>query len=584
MQRGAEKDLVKERVALRDLVAEVVGELKSRGGDDLWACCPFHNEDTPSFHVRPALGVYKCFGCGESGDVFTFVQKTRGVGFREALELLAQRAGLELASMSPDDRRRHAEARASRDALEVALKLFRDTLRAEQGRSAAAYMLERGFGDETLRRFDVGMIPGDFKRALRSRGLNPAQVDGAGFTGAFGGRLCFGIRDGNGMLVGFGARRLGGDDEGPKYVNTRETSWFSKGRLLYGLDKAARMLARTRRLVVMEGYTDVMMAHERGVTEAVATMGTSFTAEHLRLVKARVTDLVLVFDGDAAGRQAAERAVRMVLAEGMECRVLLLPDGLDPCEWFGRHAREDFDALLSTSGLSGVTYLCRRLLEETGHGQPGAREQAAAEARVLTQHLLDPVRRETVVLEIAHACSLDPNLIRRASRARADGARPAPASLGAGAPRVNALVRCQFVAVAGLVDKAARREALRGLQELGAIDHPLALALLELADDLTPPEAGGPDAAAWLEAAAERSPELHRALERVLMPPPDTILPAWDDAMAHLRQHSQAETARAERRAALSRPDIALNGEVLRGVQSSLMGSPSRPVRGESVP
>ncbi|MHC5210244.1 MAG: DNA primase [Planctomycetota bacterium] len=584
MQRGVEKDLVKERVALRDLVAEVVGELKSRGGDDLWACCPFHNEDTPSFHVRPALGVYKCFGCGESGDVFTFVQKTRGVGFREALTILAERAGVELASMSAEDRRRHVEARASRDALEVALKLFRDTLHQPEGRGAAAYMRERGFGEETLRRFDIGVIPGDFKRALRTRGLGATQIDGAGFTAAFGGRLCFGIRDGNGTLVGFGARRLGDATDGPKYVNTRETPWFSKGRLLYGLDKATRSLARTRRLVVMEGYTDVMMAHERGVTEAVATMGTSFTVEHLRLVKARVTDLVLVFDGDAAGGTAAERAVRMVLSEGMECRVFLLPEATDPCDWFGSHSHEDFDRVLSSEGLSSVAFLCRRLLEQTDHGQPGAREHAAAEVRALTRHLLDPVRRETVVREIAQACSLDPNLVRRASGAPArSDAPPEGGARSTSAPRVNALVRCQFVAVAGLAEEASRRETLRELLSAGAIDHPLALALLELAEALAPGEATAPDAAGWLEAAAERGPELRVALERALMPPPDTILPSWDDAVAHLRRHAREGLERAARRAALSRPDIASNGEVLRGVQSSLTDQSSRPAPGEAV-
>jgi DNA primase len=582
MQRGAEKDLVKERVALRDVVAEVVGELKSRGGDDLWACCPFHNEDTPSFHVRPALGVYKCFGCGESGDVFTFVQKTRGVGFREALELLAQRAGIELASISPEDRRRHAEARASRDALEVALKLFRDVLRQSEGQRAAAYMRERGFGEETLRRFDIGLIPMDFKRALGQRGLGAAQIDGAGFTGAFGGRLCFGIRDGHGTLVGFGARLLGEAAHAPKYVNTRETPWFSKGRLLYGLDKASRALARSRRLVVMEGYTDVMMAHERGVTEAVAAMGTSFTAEHLRLVKARVTDLVLVFDGDAAGHSAAERAVRMVLAEGLECRVLLLPGETDPCDWFGRHSHEDFDAELASSGLSGVSFLCRRLVDDFDQGQPGAREQAAAEARALTRHLLDPVRRETVLREIAQACGLDPNLLRRISGG-AVSAPPAPARRS-GTARVNAVVRCQFVAVAGLVEDPARAAALRELEAQGALDHPMALALLALARELAPDGSVAPDAAAWLEAAGERGPELRLALERALMPPPETILPTWEDAVTHLRRHARTARERAERRVALSRPDIASNGEVLRGVQSSLTAGAARPAPGAAAP
>jgi DNA primase catalytic core len=314
--------------------------------------------------VRPALGVYKCFGCGESGDVISFVQKTRGLGFKEALALLAERAGIELASMTEEQRRRQAESRRSRATLETGLTLFRQALRSPAGQPALDYVRGRGFSDETLARFDIGFIPTDFLRALRAAGAPAAALEGAGFTAAFGGRLGFGIRDGNGVLVGFGARRLSDEASGPKYVNTRETPWFSKGRLLYGLDKATRTVARTRRLVVMEGYTDVMMAHQRGVSEAVASMGTSFTAEHVRLVRARVGNLVLVFDGDEPGRAAAERAVRRVLEEGVECRVLLLPGDMDPCDWFAAHTAEEFEAELERQAIGSVGFLCRRLLEQ----------------------------------------------------------------------------------------------------------------------------------------------------------------------------------------------------------------------------
>lgn len=578
-ERNLDASLVKERVSLRDVVAETVGELKSRGGDDQWACCPFHKEDTPSFHVRPALGVYKCFGCGESGDVITFVQKTRGLGFREALQLLAERAGIELSSMTDEQRRRQLEVRRSREVLETALRVFRQALHAPAGRAALDYVRGRGFTDETLALFDIGFISPDFLRVLRAAGADAAALAGAGFTAAFGGRLGFGIRDGNGALVGFGARKLADDATGPKYVNTRETPWFAKGRLLYGLDKAARTLARTRRLVVMEGYTDVMMAHQRGLSEAVASMGTSFTAEHVRLVRARVSNLVLVFDGDEPGRAAAERAVRRVLEEGVECRVLLLPGDMDPCDWFATRTGADFDAELEKNGLGSVVFLCRRVLDQLDPGQPGRREQVARQVGELASRLIDPLRRATVMGEIAQACGLDPNLVRRTAGAVRAAPEPEAARATSGASRgpVSATARCQLVAVAGLSEAAGRLPAVRELAAAGALSQPVAGQLLALAEILA---AGrdelAVDAAAWLEAAGERSPELRAALEGALLPPHGVLLPSWDDAVAHLRARLADERARAERRTALARADVASNAEVLQSVHRSLAGPRGR--------
>jgi DNA primase len=566
----AEVSLIKERVSLREIVGEVVGELKSRGSDDLWACCPFHNEDTPSFHIRPALGVYKCFGCGESGDVFSFVQSTRNIGFREALELLADRAGIELGSLSPEDRRRRAEGKRTRKVLESALALFRRGLGSAAGRSALSYLRGRGFTDETLQAFDLGFIPTDFRRVLLDSGVPSTALDGAGFTAAFGGRIAFGIRDGHGALVGYGARRLAGSDDGPKYVNTRETPWFSKGRLLYGLDKASRALAQTRRLIVMEGYTDVMMAHQAGMHEVVATMGTSFTKEHMRLLKGRVSNMVLVFDGDEPGRRAAERAVRLALEHGLECRVLLLPGQTDPCEWFSAHSVEDFDALLAREGLSTVAFLCRRGLDRLDPGQPGGREAVASEVTELSRSIEDPLRRESIALDIARACAVDRNLLRATGAVAALQTPSTGSSARTGGPS-SALRRSQYVAVAGLAEDAGRLAVLDELLVAGALSDAAAMRLLALARELMDASGGTLDPTGWLEAAREQTPELARGLERALMPPPDLLLPSWDEAVLHLRQNRQAEVAREARRTALAQPDIETNGEVLRGVHSSLV-------------
>jgi DNA primase catalytic core len=578
-ERSLEVDLVKQRVDIAEVVREVVGDLEPRG-EDLWACCPFHDEATPSFHVVPRRRMFKCFGCGVGGDVISFVMRSRGLPFREALELLAARAGVELASLSPEEKRRAQQARRSRAVLEVALEQFRRALLESPGNPALRYMRARGFGDETLQRFDIGLIPADFLARLRSARLDQAAVDGAGFTSAFGGRVGFGIRDASGGLVGFGARRL--DDEAAhKYVNTRETPWFSKGRLLYGLDKAARTLARTRRLVVMEGYTDVMMAHQQGLDEAVATMGTAFTSEHLRLVKARVSDLVLVFDSDNAGRLAAERTVRMVLAEGLECRVLHVPEGKDPCDWFASRGREDFDRLLAQHGQSSVEYLCRRALERCDPRQPGVREEVARDVLRQTSALQDPLRRETIVADVARACDLGRAVLAR----RAGGgvvAPPRQVRVGAPSGPLRALDRSQLQAVAGLVDDPLRLTVLRDLRAQGALPLAAAAGLLSLAEELLAAHPGGLDGEEWLTAAAGRDAAWREALDRALFAPPGSVTGTWEEAVQHLRRHAAEEQARARRREALARVGPAGDPEALREMQQLLRRpAPARQSREE---
>ncbi len=570
-ERSLEVDLVKQRVDIAEVVREVVGELEPRG-EDLWACCPFHQEATPSFHVVPRRRMFKCFGCGAGGDAISFVMKSRGLPFREALELLAARAGVELASLSPEDKRRAQQARRSRAVLELALEQFRRALSAAPDNPALHYMRGRGFQDETLLRFDIGFIASDFLARLRGVRLDQAAVDGAGFTAAFGGRVGFGIRDASGGLVGFGARRLA-EDAGPKYVNTRETPWFSKGRLLYGLDKAARTLARTRRLVVMEGYTDVMMAHQRGLDEAVATMGTAFTAEHLRLVKARVSDLVLVFDSDPAGRQAAERTVQLVLAEGLECRVLNVPEGKDPCDWFATRGREDFDRLLALNGQSSVEYLCRRGLERADPLQPGVREGVAREVLRQSTALQDPLRRETIVADVARACDLERSVLAR----RAGGAVVAPprvVRIGAPAAPMRALDRSQLLAVAGLVDDPLRITVLRDLRAQGALPLASVAGLLALAEELLAARPEALDAEDWLQAAAGRDSAWHAALDRALFAPPGSVVATWEEAVQHLRRQAQEERAKSQRRLALGRTGLSADPEALREVEQLLRRRP----------
>ena len=578
-QSQADKELIRSRVRLDELARELGGcELKTRGADDLWACCPFHAEDTPSFHIRPARGLFKCFGCGESGDVFSFVQKIRGLDFRAALEFLAERCGVTLGSLTPEQRQRQVASRRVRETLEAASKVFAAALREGGQPDPWGYMQARGFLAETLALFDVGRVPPDLAARLRGQ-VSSTDLDRAGFTRAFSGRLSFGIRDPNGMLVGFGARTLV-EGERSKYVNTRETEAFNKRALLYGLDRAARSIARHRRVVVMEGYTDVMMAHQQGLPEAVATMGTSLTAEHIQVLRSRARDLVFVFDGDRAGRDAAERAVRLTLAEGIECRVLSLPGGADPCDWFRGRSREDFDELLRAEGRSTVAFLCRRGLDELDPGQPGGRERVASEILELARTIIDPVRRDRVAAEISRECGVDRNALRAAGAGapgRSDDQRPRGIPAQRRRP-VRWEVTYQYVVLSGLVSHEDSDADLRELQRLGALDHDAVVRLWHVARSLGP---GVLDPMEWIEAAREQEPELAPALERILFPPPEVVLPRYEEALASLQDSRRSALEKEARLIALTQPDIHADDAALRALDSSLRTS--RAQRAETV-
>lgn len=562
--RTAEKLLVKQRTRIDELARDLAGcEFTSRGADDLWACCPFHTEDTPSFHVRPHLGMYKCFGCGESGDVFSFVQRVHGVGFREALQLLAERAGVTLGSLSPEEVQAQTRARRLKEALVASAEIFARGLQEVSDNPVWGYMSARGFQPETLTAFDVGFVPSGFLRELQAGGLSSRDVEQTGFTRQFAGRVSFGIRNNHGALVGFGARTLAGDEK-PKYVNTRETPAFNKRQLLYGFDKAARTLGRTGRLVIMEGYTDVMMAHQRGLHEAVATMGTSLTPDHINLMKGRVTNLVLLFDGDRAGLDAAERAVRLLLGEGLECRVLCLPEGQDPCDWFSRRELSDFEALLGQEGQSTVGFLCLRELQQLDPGQPGGHEAAGAAVIQACRTILDPVRREGIASEVSRLCGLDRNLVRASSAPQAaETSRPSQAHQRGGSARVKS----EFVVVAGLALVAGGRQSLEALEELGAMQHPAALRLSALGRELP----GDPiDPTDWIEHVREQDEGLAGSLERLLFPAPGAVMPGYEEALAFLTTTTKALLAKQARRAALAQPGLATDDEALKALDKSL--------------
>ena len=381
--RREDIEAVRERARLEDVVGEHV-TLKNAGVGSLKGLCPFHDERTPSFHVRPQLGYWHCFGCGEGGDVITFIEKINHLGFAEAVEYLADRTGVQLRYEEGGAVRRGVEPGTRQrlmDANRLAEAWFREQLATPEAQPGRDFLTSRGFDRHAAAHFGVGYAPAgwdNLARYLRSSGYTEAELvdsglcsrggqDGRRVYDRFRGRLIWPIRDVTGATVGFGARKLSEEDQGPKYLNTPETPVFHKSQVLYGLDLAKREVARSHRIVVVEGYTDVMAAHLSGVTTAVATCGTAFGADHVRVVRrllgdvddpaagvvtgqgreARGGEVIFTFDGDAAGQKAALRAYAEDQRFATQTFVAVDPGGLDPCDLRMKEGDSGIPRLLS---------------------------------------------------------------------------------------------------------------------------------------------------------------------------------------------------------------------------------------------
>jgi len=356
-------EAVRERVRIEEVVGQHVA-LKPAGVGSLKGLCPFHDEKSPSFHVRPQVGRYHCFGCGEGGDVIAFVQKIDGLGFTEAVEYLASTIGLTLRyeeGGAPRPGEEPGRRRRLLDAHKVAEEFYREQLATAPAAAGRAFLGARGFDRAAADDFGVGFAPQGWDaltRHLRGRGFTEPELVASGLVSQgqrgvydrFRGRLVWPIREVTGETVGFGARRLFDEDQGPKYLNTPETALYRKSHVLYAIDLAKREIAKERQVVVVEGYTDVMAMHLSGVRTAVATCGTAFGSEHARIVRRLMGDaggaggvqlasgesvggaVVFTFDGDAAGQKAALRAFGEDQSFSAQTFVAVADSGMDPCE------------------------------------------------------------------------------------------------------------------------------------------------------------------------------------------------------------------------------------------------------------
>lgn len=347
--RARDIEEVKSRVNIADVVGEYVS-LKNASVGSLKGLCPFHDEKSPSFNVRPMQGFYHCFGCGEGGDAYKFLQQMDSISFTEAVEKLAARVGYELtyeeggAAVDQGQKSRILEAN------NASAKFYQSQLMIAEAVTGRDFLKSRGFDKDAADKFGVGYAPKGWSNLtdhLKTMGFSIEELVTAGLAtksdrGAydkFRGRLIWPIRDSTGQVIGFGARKLFEDDQGPKYLNTSDTLVYHKSSVLYGIDLAKKDISRQQRVVVVEGYTDVMACHLAGVTSAVATCGTAFGDEHIRIInrllsgdKDSPAEVIFTFDPDVAGQKAAMRAYADSHKFSAQTFVAVGPDGLDPCD------------------------------------------------------------------------------------------------------------------------------------------------------------------------------------------------------------------------------------------------------------
>ncbi|MEU5161381.1 DNA primase [Streptomyces sp. NPDC020875] len=341
---------VRDAVPIDSVVSEYL-QLRNAGGGNLKGLCPFHDEKSPSFQVSPSKGLFHCFGCQEGGDTIAFVMKIDHLTFAETVERLAARAGITLRYEEGGYNPSHQRGERIRliEAHKIAAEYYRDQLEngaeADTGR---AFLADRGFDREAAEHFAVGYSPQGWDhltRFLRGKGFSDKELILSGLSqdgrrgpiDRFRGRLMWPIRDIAGDVVGFGARKLYETDNGPKYLNTPETGIYKKSQVLYGIDLAKKEIARTSSAVVVEGYTDVMACHLAGVTTAIATCGTAFGGDHIKILRRLLMDhataeVIFTFDGDAAGQKAALRAFEDDQKFAAETSIAITPGGMDPCE------------------------------------------------------------------------------------------------------------------------------------------------------------------------------------------------------------------------------------------------------------
>jgi DNA primase len=541
--RDEDVALVRERVRIDEVVREYV-TLKSAGGGSLKGLCPFHDERSPSFHVTPSRGMWYCFGCGEGGDVINFVQKVDHLSFAETIEKLADKAGVQLRYVEGGAAINRQQGVRTRlvEAHKLAAAFYVEQLVTPAAQVGREFLTSRGFDASTAEHFGVGYAPQSWDALtshLRGKGFTDEELLAGGLVSQgnrgvydrFRGRLVWPIRDLGGEVIGFGARKLTDDDDGPKYLNTPETPIYKKSQVLYGIDLARKEISKNQQAVIVEGYTDVMACHLAGVTTAVATCGTSFGADHIKVLRRLLMDddqmkgqVVFTFDGDAAGQKAAMRAFSEDQKFVSQTFVAVESSGLDPCDLRlqqGDSAVRD----LVENRVPLFEFAIKSTIAAYDLNSAEGRISALRDAAPIVAKIRDSALRPEYTRRLAGWLGMD---VAEVSKAVGGGAASAPAgrTSSSRAPR------------AGDPALVVEREALKcALQHPGvvaewyasvetpAFTHPRAVRVHEAIV-----AAGGPqadkDGLAWIDAVLEECPDDDvRSLVRELAVEP---LPAMD--------------------------------------------------------
>ena len=402
--------------------------------------CPFHDERTPSFSVNAEHGLYHCFGCGASGDAISFVRETDGLDFAEAIEHLAERYGVALEREEEDERaeeERRRRERLMRLLDRTATFYARYLWESAEAKAARDHMAARGLGEETLRAFRVGYAPSAWNRVLvagQRDGYAPEEMVAAGvaqhgrqggYYDRFRARITFPLADARGRVLGFGARAVR-DSQKPKYLNSSENELYRKGRHLFGIDHARAPAARAGRVIVVEGYTDVLALHGVGIEESVAIMGTALTPDQLTELGRAATTVLMALDADASGQDAMLRAARAASERGIELRVLALPEGTDPADLVAREDPAAFERLLD-GALSVPEFEAERVLAEADLGTPRGRDRALERLRPLVAETPGrSVVRDELVRRVADRLEVPPSYLEPAAGPARGGGATAP--------------------------------------------------------------------------------------------------------------------------------------------------------------
>jgi DNA primase len=449
---------LKARVLDATNIVELVGRTVAlqRRGKSFVGLCPFHQEKTPSFNVNPAKQTFYCFGCKKCGNAIDFVIERDRLEFKDALRQLAQLAGIPVTDIHRDGQK-PGEMQVLRDAQSAACMFFEKQLASPAGQAARDYLASRGFTAESIQRFRIGVALDSWDGLLNalSRKFAPPQLalaglvkpreNGSGFYDAFRNRVMFPIRDAEGRIIAFGGRVMPGSDDKAKYLNSPETALFDKGRCAFGIDLAREKILASRLAAVVEGYTDVVMAHQFGCANVVSTLGTALTPRHVALLGRFADKVVLLFDPDTAGDLAVDRAVELFLTQAkVEIAVASLPDGLDPDEFLIQRGAAAFDEVLA-GATDALTYKWRQLVRKfnrsngdlTGQ-QKAVEEYLALMASARQSGFVDPLRWGAALHRVSRLTEIPATELQRRFKNR-PGAKARPPQAG-GPDRPNTVV------------------------------------------------------------------------------------------------------------------------------------------------